>query len=241
MARADMEPKAVLFDLDGTLYDQRPLRRSMLVQLAKSPFSGPFRALRTARRLSAFRKERELLRPLGDSAPSLERMQYERPAERLGIEPDDLEATVLDWMHRRPLRFLENSAWPGLRSTLETLQESGLALGVFSDYPPEAKLEAMGVRDLFEVVLAATDADVNAFKPHPKGFLIGAEKLGHAPAEVVYVGDRADVDAAGAAAAGMPCLLLGIGAHANELPAGGDVAFSVVPTFREIPHALGLV
>jgi FMN phosphatase YigB (HAD superfamily) len=79
---------------------------------------------------------------------------------------------------------------------------------VFSDYDPDRKLDALGVRDLFDVTLAATDPEVNRFKPHPRGFLVGAARLGVEPSEVLYVGDRADVDGAGAAAAGMSSVII---------------------------------
>jgi putative hydrolase of the HAD superfamily len=51
--------------------------------------------------------------------------------------------------------------------------------------------------------------DVNAFKPHPRGFLAAAERWGLAPDSILYVGDRPEVDAVGAAAAGMRCVVIG--------------------------------
>ncbi|MEM9380491.1 MAG: HAD-IA family hydrolase [Planctomycetota bacterium] len=219
-------PRAVLFDLDGTLYEQAPLHRTMLRELALSPLRGPLRAARTLRRLQTFRRVREELRDLGDTAPSLDDAQYEVPAERLGDDAGALRETVLEWMHERPLRHLARAAWPGERATLEALRDLGLSLGVFSDYPPAKKLAALGIDDLFDVAIAATDPEVNAFKPHPRGFLVGAERLGVPPAEVLYVGDRAEVDALGAAGAGLECVLVG----GKGAPA--DVA--TVPTF----HAL---
>jgi len=208
MPKPPRTPKAVLFDLDGTLYDQRPMRRAMLMELARAPLRGPLRALRTARHLRTFRHAREELRELCDTADSLDAVQYEVPAERLGESAADVRATVEEWMFARPLRHLPRCAWPSLRGTLESLRGRGLALGVFSDYPPAAKLDALGIGDLFDVAIAATDRSVNAFKPHPRGFLVGAERLGHDPRDVLYVGDRVDVDALGAAAAGMQCVIL---------------------------------
>ena len=69
--------RAVVFDLDGTLYLQRPLRRRMLVELALSPLRGPRRAWRDARRLREFRREREALRMVGRGSESLEGLQYD--------------------------------------------------------------------------------------------------------------------------------------------------------------------
>jgi HAD superfamily hydrolase (TIGR01509 family) len=201
--------RCVVFDLDGTLYHQPPLRRRMLVELALAPLSGPGRALRTMRLLKAFREEREQLRALGRPTESLALLQYSRPAARLGVPAEDVRRAVEEWMYARPLRHLAPCAGPALGRSLERLRATGLRLGVFSDYPVEQKLAALDVRDSFEVRLDATDPAINAFKPHPRGFALAAERLGAAPAETLYVGDRLDVDVAGAHAAGMHAAWIG--------------------------------
>lgn len=215
--------RGIVFDLDGTLYRQGPLRRRMLVELALAPLAGPRRALRTTRLLRAFRAEREHLRALGRGVAPLAALQYDTPATRLGVAADELRAAVQDWMFERPLRHLAPCARPGLADALAQLGDAGLALGVFSDYPVEQKLAALGVRDAFTVRLDAADPEVNAFKPHPRGFELAAERLGLAPAETLYVGDRLDVDVAGAHAAGMHAAWLGGRARdirATAVPAG---------------------
>jgi putative hydrolase of the HAD superfamily len=82
-------------------------------------------------------------------------------------------------------------------------------MGVLSDYPAEAKLRALGVADRFSPILCASDPEVGAFKPNPAGFLRACTLWGLTPAEVVFVGDRPDVDAAGARSAGMRCVIVG--------------------------------
>lgn len=201
--------RAVVFDLDGTLYRQPPLRRRMLVELALAPLAGPTRAWRATRLLRAFRAERERLRELGHPEEPLAQLQYERPAGRLRVDAGELARTVADWMFERPLRHLAPCARPGLRESLERLHAAGLRLGVFSDYPVAAKLAALGVDGYFHVALDATDPDVNAFKPHPRGFEVAAARLGVAPDEALYVGDRRDVDVAGAHAARMHAAWIG--------------------------------
>ena len=85
----------------------------------------------------------------------------------------------------------------------------GIKVGVFSDYPPELKLDALGIGGRFSVVLCSTDPEVGMFKPHPRGFLVAAARWQIDPSEVLVVGDRPDTDAAGAVAAGMPCVIVG--------------------------------
>ena len=201
----------MLFDLDGTLYRQKPLRRRMLRQLALLPLKtlslGKTRFVLDSIRV--FRRVREELRGLGRPDESLDALQYSAPAGKLGCDPGELRAVIEEWMLRRPLPYLPRCRFPDLEPLLHALQGAKKKLGVFSDYPPADKLEALGLSGLFDLSLCATDAEINAFKPHPRGFLHACELWQLEPAEVLYVGDRADVDAAGAAAAGMPCAILG--------------------------------
>ncbi len=205
------DAEAVLFDLDGTLYRLAPMRRRMLFELVRWGATHPVAFPRLMGCLREFRAAREELRGFADPDRALAEVQYEVPAERLGVGPEELRGMVEEWMFERPLPFLAGAAWPGLREVLLQLKASGRRLGVFSDYAPDRKLKALGVRDLFDVAISATDLEVNRFKPHPRGFAVGAERLGVAPGNAVYVGDRGDVDGAGAAAAGMPSVILGGG------------------------------
>ncbi|MCB0217564.1 MAG: HAD family hydrolase [Chloroflexi bacterium] len=204
-------PRALLFDLDGTLYRQDPLRLRMLLALARLPVEtrSPKASLRVWRAIQTFRSTRETLRTLGDGASDLERRQYRLPAEQLGMPPDALEAIVHEWIDRRPLPQLRRVMRPELPALLEALAARGIPAGVFSDYPAVAKLAAMGLAGRFDPVLAATDAAIHAFKPHPAGLLHAAALWDLPPAAILYVGDRPEVDAAAAAAAGMPCAIVG--------------------------------
>ncbi len=83
-----------------------------------------------------------------------------------------------------------------------------MRLAALSDYPAEAKLRALGIADLFELVLCAQAPEIGVFKPHPRGLQVVLEQMGVDRHECLYVGDRADVDAAAAAAAGVACAIL---------------------------------
>ena len=211
-------PRGVLMDLDGTLYRTRPMRRRMALALGLSPLTSlaPRRSIASIKAIACFRRVREELRELGCPEESLEELQYAKPAGRLGIESADLRATVEEWMHVRPLRYLKPCIWPDLTDFLAQCTSRGTALGVFSDFPVESKLEALGIADSFSLKLCATDPDVNAFKPHPRGFQRACERWDFAPTDVLYVGDRPDVDAEGARAAGMPCAILGADETAGD-------------------------
>ncbi len=65
----------------------------------------------------------------------------------------------------------------------------------------EGKLRATGLTDLVERTIATSS--IGAAKPEPAAFLRALEQLGEQPAGATYVGDRLDVDARGATAAGL--------------------------------------
>jgi HAD superfamily hydrolase (TIGR01509 family) len=227
--------RAVLFDVDGTLYHQTPLRAVMACELgvawSRAPRSGGTRAT-TWRVLRAFRHVREELRQLGRSAAPLDDIQYARTAAQTGVDAAVVRAVVDDWIFTRPLRHIPRFQRAGVREAIEGLRASGIDAGVFSDYPTRTKVEACGLSDLFSIQVCATDPDVNAFKPHPRGFLRACERWGRPPDEVVYVGDRADVDAAGACAAGMHSVIIG------RARATDGAGFVTVRTLHDLPAAL---
>lgn len=202
--------QGVLFDLDGTLYRQPPMRLLMALELSSLPLSGP---LRFSQRLDALRRYRQAQERLRDSTEglhgSLATAQLELAAAAARLPKLEVQELVETWMQRRPLKYLRFCRAKGLDPLLDFLDSRQVAVGVFSDYPAAAKLEALGLGRRFSPVLCASDADINAFKPHPRGFLRACETWGLSPADVLMVGDRPEVDAAGAAAAGMPCVIIG--------------------------------
>jgi len=95
-----------------------------------------------------------------------------------------------------------------LHDTLGQARKQGFRLGVFSDYPANEKLRAMGVLDLFDAVVTAQDPEVQRFKPHPRGIEVTMDRLGVSKREAIYIGDRADVDGEAADRAGVRCVIV---------------------------------
>jgi len=203
--------RAVLFDLDGTLYRQTPLRALMAAELALEGIRmcSPSRVSRLARIIDTFRSVREELRGAGEPRDGLlGALQFTCTADRLGIREDEVRDAVEEWMMRRPLKHLRRLVPRELTALLDTLEMRRLRLGVLSDYPAASKLEAMRIRERFSLALSTADPSINAFKPHPKGFLRACDLWGVTPQEVLYVGDRPEIDGVGAAAAGMRFFLV---------------------------------
>ncbi len=200
--------RAVLFDLDGTLYRQTPMRSLMAMELLTLPMSGVLKAPQRWRALRTYRQAQEQLRST-DAHGSATSAQLAAAARGTGLPVEEVDRLVNEWMMERPLKYLRLCRAKGLDRLLDFLDTTGIRAGVLSDYPAESKLRALGLDGRFSPVLCTSAPDVAALKPSPRGFLLACRSWRLAPGEVLYVGDRPDVDAAGASAAGMPCVIIG--------------------------------
>ena len=203
------ELRGILLDVDGTLYRAKPMRRWMLGELLSLPLDrGVPESRRVWSGLRTFRRTLESLREL-EPGSGIGAEHYARASAAAGMPESELRELVREWMFDRPLTGLGRFGRRGLRGLLQAVRRSGRRVGVLSDYPSRAKLKALGVDDLVELRLCCTDRDIDALKPRPEGFLRACAIWGLSPRDVLYVGDRPEVDAAGARAAGMPCAIVG--------------------------------
>ena len=87
----------VIFDVDGTLYDQRRLQLAMLRRLLVATWQT--RSLDTLLTLRTFRRVRESLgeQPGADFMT----LQYARTARQRHKTEDEVRALVAQWRHRR--------------------------------------------------------------------------------------------------------------------------------------------
>jgi FMN phosphatase YigB (HAD superfamily) len=199
---------SLVFDVDGTLYRQKALRRAMLLLLLREAVARPASSVTIFRALRAYRHAQELLRG-AEVEGTLAAAQLRLASERAGQPEHILAPIVARWMEQEPLPLLDRFVDPALRTLLAEARSRGLRLGIFSDYPAVAKLAAMRLSEFFDVVVSAQDLAVNRFKPHPLGLLETLRRLGVDPAGALYVGDRHDVDASIARAAGVSCVIVG--------------------------------
>lgn len=195
--------QAVVFDVDGTLYDQRALRLRMARELALGCLRRPA-TLAEVRILRTFRRLREGLAEQEEAG--IIRLQYERAAARLHLPPARVEAVVAEWILERPLPHVAACRHPGARRLFAALRRGGRHLGVWSDYPAAGKLAALGLAA--DVVVCATDPEVDRLKPQPDGLARLLEQLSVPPGEALMVGDRDERDGEAARRLGCPYLLL---------------------------------
>ena len=189
----------VAFDVDGTLYRQRPLRiamaREMAVNAARS-FS-----LATFRILGVYRRLRE---EVGDERiEDFDAALIDRTARATGATPDRVRALVADWMETRPLRHLARCRYPGLDWLFAGLRAHGKTIAILSDYPAVAKVAALGL----EADLILSAGEIGVLKPDSRGLLTLIERAGTTPAHTVLIGDRIDRDGIAAREAGAHCLI----------------------------------
>jgi len=232
-AYASRRVAAVLFDVDGTLYRQAALRSLMALELALLALQWGSAAPRAWRLLSAFRAAQEHLRREAGTDTPLAHLQICRAAAAAGLPEAEATRVVMDCFFRRPLKYLRACRADGVLELLDFLAARGIRAGVLSDYDPVPKLEALGLTGRFDPVLCTTDETINALKPHPKGFLAACQAWSLDPGDVLYVGDRFDVDAAGAHAAGMPCVIISRTAS-HPVPTGTHVVSSFERLARDL-------
>lgn len=197
--------KAVAFDLDGTLYPNHSLYRRLL----------PF-VLKEWRLLAAFGRARDIIRAEQEqrrqdaaSCPGggYYGLQARLTAKLLRAAPEPVQEKIerliyRGWEHH----FKKIKLFPHVAQTLAALRQAGLKLGLLSDFPPETKLEYLGITGFWDAVLCSERT--GALKPAARPFLELACALGLAPEQVLYVGNSRRCDIRGARQAGMRAALV---------------------------------
>ena len=200
----DADYDAWLVDLDGTLYTQRWVRLAMAAELVLFGRS----AIKTLRQ---FRHEHEAMREEQNAGRALATVhaspfagQLARTADALGRPVADVETVVRSWMVERPGKWISRFVRKALLAELRAFKAQGGRTALVSDYPAERKIDALGVRSLFDVIVANGEANgPRRLKPDPEGYLHAAEMLKVEPGRCLVIGDRDDADGEAARAAKM--------------------------------------
>jgi FMN phosphatase YigB (HAD superfamily) len=217
--------KGIVFDVDGTLYYQWPVRIYVVSRLVASHLFDLPRLLRVLKVMRRYREIQESLRSPDEGAQGGPGRQLALTSETTGEPASFVEEVVGEWMEREPLPVLRYFMRAGSDGFIRDAHARGYKVGAYSDYPCLAKLEWMNVASYFSCAVSSFDRDVCAFKPHKKGFLVCADRLGLKPGEILYIGDRDNVDGAGAEQSGMRVALVGRGlGRSRRYPRYGSFA-----------------
>lgn len=204
-----LRPRALVFDVDGTLYRHRAVRLGMMTRLVLHSIRHPAQAVPILKVLQAYRRAQDNLRDMDPYWSCIAEEQLQFACRTSGIPRDDAAQIVSEWMENIPLGLILPALYKGLEDVLRTAKQEGLLLAVWSDYPPLPKLQVMGLTSFFDVVVCAQDREVQRFKPHPRGMEVVLQRLGLTRDKVLYIGDRLQVDGEAAARAGVAFILAG--------------------------------
>lgn len=196
--------KVVIFDVDGTLYDQRKLRMYMLMKLLGYYIMKPQRS-QELKILKDFRRERE--KRASDTEKDIENSQYIWAAQASGVSPEQVRSVVEKWIFSIPLKYIPYCRLPGILEFFNNLHKHGIATAIFSDYPAKKKVDVLGL--IPNCIVCSTDRNVDRLKPDPMGLFVIVETLGVSVEECLFIGDRDDHDGECARKAGMRYIILG--------------------------------
>jgi len=236
-----MTLKAVCFDIDGTLYPEKKLYMRSL---------GP--VLRRPRFTYAYSRARKRLRERPAYTLPLREQQARLVLEELGRESSPrrlsrisarIESSFYGTWNRV---FTDILPFPGVPQALQQLKNSGLEIGALSDFPVGRKLKVLGIDQFFSAALSAEDSGY--LKPSSVPFHYAAERMGHHPGEILFIGNSWSKDIVGARKAGMRAAYYSSraqrmrnsslsGIHAREtVPECLSRQFSQAESAENLPH-----
>ncbi len=219
-------PRALLFDLDGTLVDSVPdIARAANAALAD--VGRPQVSERNVRDWVGNGARVLLARCIaGDAGAAADPREVER-AFGVFLERYGREICV------------DSRLYPGAEAALAAFAARGARLGCVTNKPKalaEALLAALGVAARFDVVVGGDS--VAKPKPAPEPLLAALDALGVEPPAAVLVGDSVnDVAAARAAGVAVVCVSYGYNHGADIRAAGADV---VVDSLEALPALLAV-
>lgn len=227
--------RAVLFDLDNTLYDHAfASRQALLAAAAEFEPTAALDAETLCREFTRHNDECWVLAARGEmTRQELRVARFQRMLDGFGVVA--LEA------HRISERYLarygrRRAEVPGARDAVLALRERmpvGIVTNGFPDLV-EGKLAAVGLTGLLHPIVVADRLET--MKPRPAPFLAALRELRLEPGAALYAGDSLLVDVAGGAAAGLRTCWFNRGGI--ERPADAPLPDFEVRALDELPALL---
>lgn len=137
------------------------------------------------------------------------------------------------------------TAWvphPDARPAVDAARAAGLHVGAVTNAARDLQLRKLAATGLGDVPVLVTVETFGVGKPDPRTYVEGARLLGVAPERALYVGDELDVDAVGAAHAGLRGVWLDRpgarrgGPHAEDPELARSAGVAVVGSLDALPE-----
>lgn len=184
-----MKYETLIFDLDGTLYYQLPLRIYMIFMIFLHFIVGSLK-LREIFVLKTYRKLREKL--FAAEHENFGIMQISEAAKLCGVDYENAEKIINLWLIEKPLNAIKIFRRKKLLEAIKIFQSSGKIIIVYSDYPVQEKLNALKI--LPDYSFWSSDKLIKCMKPNSTGLINIINNLKLNRKYILYVGDRYDRD-----------------------------------------------
>ncbi|MCX5633702.1 MAG: HAD family hydrolase, partial [Phycisphaerae bacterium] len=213
---ADKKIQAILFDIGETLLNFGKVEtialfeeggkhaHEFLGKLNQPVGSQQIFLLKHLWMIRAFRAWSYLTGKDFDSLALLKKMEQKK-----GAKLSEKQWEEYGWQWYEPLSKFAKVE-PDIKQTLEKLKQAGMKLGILSNtfinaVTLERHLAQFGILEF--LTTRVYSYQFNFRKPDSRIFIEAAKKMECEPANVLFVGDRLDLDIAGARAANMPAVI----------------------------------
>jgi putative hydrolase of the HAD superfamily len=218
--------RAVVFDLDDTLYPERDFVRG-----------GFEAAARWVEGNLGFDGGRAAAELWADFRAGARGDLFDRWLRAHDLDVDRYRPAMVDAYRRQTPRL---RLYPDVIPTLEKLR-GRVRLGLLTEGPGDSqrkKLDALALDPWFERIVVLGDDERDRWKPHPDPFDRWRTGTDVAPAEIVYIGDNPAKDFLGARRAGWSSIRVrrAGGLHEREEPQADEWAPDLeMPDFTNLP------
>lgn len=183
--------KAVIFDLDDTLYSEKEYVRSGYNKIAQLfPYF--------------IDMEEKLWSVFINGGKAIDEVLSEYNA----LSEENIKKCLDVYHFQDP----DIHMYYGVEQMLTRLRKKGLLIGMITDGRPEgqrAKIKALKIESLFDIIIITDELGGASFrKPNEKAFVLMCSKLGASYGETVYVGDNINKDFVAPEKLGMKSILV---------------------------------
>ncbi len=213
-------PKAVFFDLYGTLAEFYPPRHVIQARAAnhlgmKLTPEGVDRGYRFADQYMTWQNANAPVRNMRPGEQAAFFARFEQLVLQGAGHEVDLTTAAEVWKKVRAQKY-SLRLFDDVNPALDRIRNAGITVGLISNVNSSGKILAQNIGLTGHVDFAVTSGDTGAEKPHPPIFHNALRKAAAKPRQAIHVGDQIESDLNGAIAVGIaPVLMDRYGSYPN--------------------------